>query len=37
MPKYNAFVCRGGIHGDTKYNRSKEKKNFYRFMKEHSL
>lgn len=20
-PKYDGFVCRGGVHGDTKYNR----------------
>lgn len=35
MPKYNAFVCRGGVHGDVKYNRSKERKNFFRILKEY--
>ena len=34
MPKYNAFVCKGGVHGDVKYNRSKERKNFFRILKE---
>lgn len=24
-PKYNGFICRGGAHGDKKYNRRKEK------------
>lgn len=24
-PKYNGFICRGGVHGDTKYNRRKFK------------
>lgn len=36
MPKYNAFVCRGGVHGDVKYNRSKEKKNFSSILKEYN-
>jgi hypothetical protein len=25
MPQYNGYQCRGGIHGDTKYNRRKIK------------
>jgi len=25
MPKYNAFACGNGPHGDTKYNRAKQK------------
>lgn len=28
MPKYNGFQGGYGIHGDTKYNREKEKKKF---------
>lgn len=36
MPKYNAFVCKGGVHGDVKYNRSKEKKNFSGILKEYN-
>ena len=35
MTKYNAFVCRGGVHGDVKYNRSKERKNFSKLLKEY--
>ena len=26
MPKYNAHICRTGPHGDTKYNRAKQKR-----------
>ena len=26
MPKYDAYVCRGGVHGDTSYNRRKDKR-----------
>lgn len=37
MPKYNAFVCRRGVHGDVKYNRSKERKNFSSFLKEYNI
>lgn len=36
MPKYNAFVCRGGVHGDVKYNRLKERKNFSNLLKEYN-
>ena len=25
MPKYNAFACGTGAHGDAKYNRAKQK------------
>lgn len=25
MPYIDGYVCRGGVHGDTKYNRRKEK------------
>lgn len=25
-PHYNAYVCGNGIHGDTKYNRTKQKR-----------
>lgn len=25
-PRYNGFACGHGIHGDTKYNRAKEKR-----------
>lgn len=34
-PKYNGFVCGSGIHGDTKYNRIKEKRNFKNIMSEY--
>lgn len=37
MPKYNAFVCRGGVHGDVKYNRSKERKDFSNLLKEYNI
>lgn len=30
MPKYDGFAIRGGVHGDTKYNRRKEKADFKR-------
>ena len=33
MPKYNAYQCRGGVHGDTKYNRRKEKKSLRALIK----
>lgn len=33
MPKYNAYQCRGGVHGDTKYNRCKEKKSLRALIK----
>ena len=26
MPKYNAFACGTGAHGDAKYNRTKQKR-----------
>lgn len=34
MPKYNGFACRGGIHGDVKYSRLKEKNRFRKYLKE---
>lgn len=34
MPKYDGFVVRGGVHGDTKYNRRKEKRDFERQLDE---
>lgn len=37
MPKYNAFVCKGGVHGDVKYNRSKERQDFSKFLREHNI
>ena len=37
MPKYNAFVCRGGVHGNVKYSRSKERKNFSSLLKEYNI
>ncbi len=30
MPKYNAHACGIGAHGDTKYNRAKQKRNWQR-------
>ncbi len=27
-PHYNAYVCGNGIHGDTKYNRTKQKRSW---------
>lgn len=35
MPKYNGFVCRGGVHGNVKYSRAKERKNFSNLLKEY--
>lgn len=26
MPHYNGFQCRGGVHGDTSYNRRRTKR-----------
>lgn len=26
MPRYNGFQCRGGVHGDTSYNRRRIKR-----------
>lgn len=26
MPKYNGHACGSGVHGDTKYNRTKQKR-----------
>ena len=25
LPRYNGFLCRGGVHGDTRYNRERAK------------
>ena len=30
MPKYNGFACGHGAHGDSKYNRSKSKREWQR-------
>ena len=30
MPRYDGFAIRGGVHGDTEYNRRKEKRDFRR-------
>ena len=30
MPKYNAHACKTGAHGDSKYNRAKEKRKWKR-------
>lgn len=27
-PHYNAYICGNGIHGDTKYNRTKQKRSW---------
>lgn len=32
MPRYNGFAGGYGAHGDTKYNRAKESRNFKREM-----
>ena len=32
-PRFNGFACGYGAHGDTKYNRAKEKIHFARAMK----
>lgn len=32
MPRIDGYVCRGGIHGDTKYNRRKEKAKFRKML-----
>lgn len=34
MPKYNGFAIRGGVHGDTEYNRRKEKRDLRRQLDE---
>lgn len=34
MPKYNPFGVGHGPHGDMKYSRQKNKKNFQRLLKE---
>lgn len=33
-PKYDGFVCRGGIHGDTSYNRRKFKAETRRILRD---
>lgn len=33
-PRYDGFAIRGGVHGDTEYNRRKEKKDFRRQLDE---
>lgn len=33
-PYYNGFACGHGVHGDTKYNRSKQKRTWERQMKQ---
>lgn len=32
--KYNGYICRGGIHGDTSYNRLDEKDKFNKLLDE---
>jgi hypothetical protein len=34
MPRYDGFAIRGGVHGDTEYNRRKEKRDFRRQLDE---
>lgn len=34
MPHYNGFACRGGVHGDTRYNRQKTKAETARIIRE---
>lgn len=34
MPYIDGFVCRGGIHGDTKYNRRAAQKEFRTLLNE---
>lgn len=34
MPKYDGFACRGGVHGDTSYNRRKFKQETLRIIRE---
>lgn len=34
MPYIDGYVCRGGVHGDVKYNRRKEKRDFKRLLAE---
>ncbi len=34
MPYVDGWVCRGGVHGDTKYNRRKEKRDLARRLEE---
>lgn len=33
-PYIDGYVCRGGVHGDTKYNRRKEKRALRRILDE---
>lgn len=35
MPRYDGFVCRGGVHGDTRYNRRKFKAETRRIVEEY--
>lgn len=34
MPKYNGFGTGHGVHGETKYSRVKQKRDFKRLLKE---
>ena len=34
MPRYNAYQCRGGVIGDTSYNRDKAKRDLKRLLDE---
>ncbi len=34
MPRIDGWVCRGGVHGDTKYNRRKQKADLRRLIDE---
>ena len=33
MPKYNAHACKTGAHGDSKYNRARQKRDWRREMR----
>lgn len=33
-PRYNAYACGHGVHGDTKYNRTKAKRSFERQLRQ---
>ena len=34
MPKYNGHACKSGVHGDTKYNRQRAKRDLDRLLNE---
>lgn len=37
MPKYNGHICATGVQGDTKYNRSKQKRNWKRQLRQEEV